>query len=162
MPCRATAATIACEWGRQTSSRTRQGPGNPRRISQLIRILPLPRARERVRVRACPRACICACACVHVRACACMRVRASERRQALSSSAVNFSFFTSGVRWLCQRSRHCLPIRPGSASEMRDQEPGPCCVTCARHGQGSARQEVEARGKRRETDRRVAKVCRAC
>lgn len=29
-----------------------------------------------------------------------------------SSSAVQEDFFTSGLRWLCQRSRHCLPNRP--------------------------------------------------
>ncbi|KAG7263757.1 hypothetical protein CRUP_027994, partial [Coryphaenoides rupestris] len=29
-----------------------------------------------------------------------------------SSSSVHDVFFTSGFRWLCQRSRHCLPMRP--------------------------------------------------
>ena len=29
-----------------------------------------------------------------------------------SSSSVQQDFFTSGLRWLCQRSRHCLPSRP--------------------------------------------------
>lgn len=30
----------------------------------------------------------------------------------LSSSSVQHDFFTSGLRWLCQRSRHCFPSRP--------------------------------------------------
>lgn len=29
-----------------------------------------------------------------------------------SSSSVQQDFFTSGLRWLCQRSRHCFPSRP--------------------------------------------------
>lgn len=29
-----------------------------------------------------------------------------------SSSSVHEDFFTSGFRWLCQRSRHCFPKRP--------------------------------------------------
>lgn len=30
----------------------------------------------------------------------------------LSSSSVHEVFLISGLRWLCQRSRHCLPMRP--------------------------------------------------
>ncbi|OMJ86958.1 hypothetical protein SteCoe_11431 [Stentor coeruleus] len=29
-----------------------------------------------------------------------------------SSSSVQVSFFISGFRWLCQRSRHCFPVLP--------------------------------------------------
>mmetsp|Transcript_68447 Transcript_68447/g.152788 ORF Transcript_68447/g.152788 Transcript_68447/m.152788 type:complete len:239 (-) Transcript_68447:105-821(-) len=34
------------------------------------------------------------------------------RTIAASSCAVHSALFTSGDRWLCQRSRHCLPERP--------------------------------------------------
>ena len=36
-----------------------------------------------------------------------------------SSSFVQASLLMSGLRWLCQRSRHCFPLRPGSTSAMR-------------------------------------------
>ena len=39
------------------------------------------------------------------------------------------SFLTAGLRWLCQRSRHCLPIRLGRSAAMRLQLDGPCCST---------------------------------
>ena len=39
------------------------------------------------------------------------------------------SFFTAGLRWLCHRSRHCLPIREGRSAAMRLQLEGPCFST---------------------------------
>lgn len=36
-----------------------------------------------------------------------------------SSSSVQQDFFTSGLRWLCQRSRHCFPSRPFRCLAMR-------------------------------------------
>ena len=48
---------------------------------------------------------------------------------ARTSSSLNDSFFTLGERWLCQRSRHCLPIRLGSSAAMRDQLEAPYCST---------------------------------
>mmetsp|Transcript_11694 Transcript_11694/g.17968 ORF Transcript_11694/g.17968 Transcript_11694/m.17968 type:complete len:361 (-) Transcript_11694:33-1115(-) len=38
----------------------------------------------------------------------------------LSSSAVQSPFLMLGSRWLCHRSRHCLPIRPGNRAAMED------------------------------------------
>ena len=38
----------------------------------------------------------------------------------LSSSSLQASLQISGLRWLCQRSRHCLPIRPGSWLAISD------------------------------------------
>ena len=32
----------------------------------------------------------------------------------MSSIIVHFDFLIWGARWLCQRSRHCLPVRPGT------------------------------------------------
>ena len=37
---------------------------------------------------------------------------------ARSSSADHLFLLTSGLRWLCQRSRHCLPERPAICSPM--------------------------------------------
>ena len=39
---------------------------------------------------------------------------------ARSSSAVHFAFVTCGLRWLCHRSRHCLPVRAPICSPMSD------------------------------------------
>ena len=36
------------------------------------------------------------------------------------------SFLTAGLRWLCHRSRHCLPMRLGRSAAMRLQFEGPC------------------------------------
>mmetsp|Transcript_6373 Transcript_6373/g.21123 ORF Transcript_6373/g.21123 Transcript_6373/m.21123 type:complete len:218 (+) Transcript_6373:910-1563(+) len=54
---------------------------------------------------------------------------ATACRISRSSSSVKFSFFTSGERWLCQRSRHCLPTRPGRCCAIWDQEEGPYWAT---------------------------------
>lgn len=43
----------------------------------------------------------------------------------ISSSSVQRSFFMLGLRWLCHRSRHCLPIRPCRFWAMSDQFLGP-------------------------------------
>ena len=40
---------------------------------------------------------------------------------ARSSSCVHLCLRTSGERWLCQRSRHCLPERPSILSPIIDQ-----------------------------------------
>merc|ERR1719506_1107928 len=40
---------------------------------------------------------------------------------ARSSSTDHLFLFTSGVRWLYQRSRHCLPVRPDIAAPTTDQ-----------------------------------------
>ena len=42
----------------------------------------------------------------------CARCRVS------SSSSVHGSFLIDGSSWLCQRSRHCLPLRPGRCLPM--------------------------------------------
>ena len=59
-----------------------------------------------------------------------------------SSSWVQEDFFTSGLRWLCQRSRHCLPMRPCRCLAMMDQRLGPylctSSMTCA-HKRGGDR-----------------------
>mmetsp|Transcript_31721 Transcript_31721/g.94279 ORF Transcript_31721/g.94279 Transcript_31721/m.94279 type:complete len:200 (+) Transcript_31721:537-1136(+) len=52
---------------------------------------------------------------------------ATACRISRSSSSVKFSFFTSGERWLCQRSRHCLPLRSGISSAICAH----CCVPFA-------------------------------
>jgi len=47
----------------------------------------------------------------------------------LSSSSVHFSFTISGLRWLCHRSRHCLPILPGRCLATKLQFFGPLLFT---------------------------------
>lgn len=42
-----------------------------------------------------------------------------------SSSAVKGVCFSVGSRWLTQRSRHCLPMRPGNCFAMAAHEGGP-------------------------------------
>ena len=48
-----------------------------------------------------------------------------------SSSGLHFSFLILGSRWLNQRSRHCLPIRPRRWLAITDQRtpPTPCFMT---------------------------------
>ena len=41
------------------------------------------------------------------------------------SGGARTSFLTAGERWLCQRSRHCLPIRLGRSAAIRLQLEGP-------------------------------------
>ena len=38
-------------------------------------------------------------------------------------------FEISGLRWLCQRSRHCFPIRPGKWPAIIDHFLAPCLCT---------------------------------
>ena len=47
----------------------------------------------------------------------------------MSSSMVHFLLLMFGSRWLCHRSLHYLPIRPGSALDIFVQFRGPCSVT---------------------------------
>lgn len=42
-----------------------------------------------------------------------------------SSTLVHGSLRISGFKWLCHLSRHCLPLRPGMVSAMRDHPRGP-------------------------------------
>ena len=43
-----------------------------------------------------------------------------------SSSADHSFLLMIGSRWLCQRSRHCLPDRDGTPSAITDQFRVPC------------------------------------
>lgn len=47
----------------------------------------------------------------------------------LSSSSVHFSFTISGLRWLCHRYLHCLPILPGRCLATKLQFFGPLLLT---------------------------------
>mmetsp|Transcript_15571 Transcript_15571/g.49461 ORF Transcript_15571/g.49461 Transcript_15571/m.49461 type:complete len:313 (+) Transcript_15571:205-1143(+) len=49
-----------------------------------------------------------------------------------SSSAVQWSFLMAGSSWLCQRSRHCLPVLPVRLAAMSDQHLVPCVSTSCR------------------------------
>mmetsp|Transcript_21215 Transcript_21215/g.54330 ORF Transcript_21215/g.54330 Transcript_21215/m.54330 type:complete len:259 (-) Transcript_21215:176-952(-) len=57
---------------------------------------------------------------------------ATASMMARSSSGLKLSVFTSGHRWLCQRSRHCLPTRLGMPIAIRDQLAGPHWATSSR------------------------------
>ena len=46
-----------------------------------------------------------------------------------SSSGDHSLLLISGLRWLCHRSRHCLPMRPGSCAAINDQRLAPCLPT---------------------------------
>ena len=46
-----------------------------------------------------------------------------------SSSNVHASLHISGFKWLCHRSRHCFPMRPGRWEAMRDHFLAPYCLT---------------------------------
>ena len=50
-------------------------------------------------------------------------------RMIWSSSSLQGSLRMSGSRWLCQRSRHCLPMRPGSLAAITDHFLGPNSLT---------------------------------
>ena len=57
---------------------------------------------------------------------------ATPCRMARSSSSLHSVFFTSGHRWLFQRSRHCLPTRPvESCVAIIDQRHAPYLCTAA-------------------------------
>ncbi len=76
------------------------------------------------------------------RACASTMIR--------SSSAVHCSLRTAGLSWLCQRSRHCLPIRPVRWDEMKDQLCGPCLS-----GKTSGGRRAAETAKRRKRERSI-------
>ena len=46
-----------------------------------------------------------------------------------SSSCVHGSFLMPGCKWLCHRSRHCLPIRPFKCPAINDHRFGPYLLT---------------------------------
>ena len=48
-----------------------------------------------------------------------------------SSVSVHARLFRSGLRWLCHRSRHCLPTRPGKNLPMKLHLVRPCFLTRA-------------------------------
>mmetsp|Transcript_8757 Transcript_8757/g.27184 ORF Transcript_8757/g.27184 Transcript_8757/m.27184 type:complete len:439 (-) Transcript_8757:648-1964(-) len=56
-------------------------------------------------------------------------IRAWPATRVRSSSASHSSRRISGLRWLCQRSRHCLPTRPRSDAAITDQHFCPCFAT---------------------------------
>jgi hypothetical protein len=69
--------------------------------------------------------------------CGAVRSRAQCSRRielALSSSAVHESFLMSGLRWLCHRSRHCLPLRPGRCRAICAHFFVPCLPARSRLG----------------------------
>ena len=49
-----------------------------------------------------------------------------------SSSSCHASLDISGFKWLCQRSRHCLPIRPGKLEAIRDHFLAPYFLTSSK------------------------------
>ena len=59
--------------------------------------------------------------------------RLPHRAWALTSAASSLCdhavFLMSGLSWLCQRSRHCLPTRPGKRAARADQWPSPWMAT---------------------------------
>jgi len=59
-------------------------------------------------------------------------VRGATSSSMRSSSTVHASLRMSWSRWLCQRSRHCLPVRPGSCCATRVQLREPCMPTRCR------------------------------
>ncbi len=52
-----------------------------------------------------------------------------RRTMFISSSSVHFFLLMFGSKWLCQRSRHCLPMRPGRLFDTLVQLRGPFSVT---------------------------------
>src|SRR5262249_5834695 len=49
-----------------------------------------------------------------------------------SSSPVQLALLIDGLRWLCQRSRHCLPMRPTRCDAISAHLFGPySCTSCA-------------------------------
>ena len=55
-----------------------------------------------------------------------------------SSSLDQFIFLMRGFKWLCQRSLHCLPIRPAKCSAIVVHLYGPCCSTSCSTRQSSS------------------------
>ena len=50
-------------------------------------------------------------------------------RIARSSSNFHASLQMSGFKWLCHRSRHCFPMRPGRLEAIKDHFLAPYCLT---------------------------------
>ena len=67
-----------------------------------------------------------------------LRRRSGQRSAAAAviglrtSSMLHGPFLMLGSRWLCQRSRHCLPMRPGRCLAIADHFCGPRSVTSVR------------------------------
>ena len=55
--------------------------------------------------------------------------RACALTSAASSRCDHAVSFMSGLSWLCQRSRHCFPTRPGKRAASADQWPSPWMAT---------------------------------
>ena len=60
------------------------------------------------------------------------------RNKIHSSSLDQFIFLIRGFKWLCQRSLHCLPIRPAKCSAIVVHLYGPCCSTSCSTRQSSS------------------------
>ena len=59
------------------------------------------------------------------------RLRCASKR-IRSSSGVQTSFLIAGSSWLCQRSRHCFPVRPWSCAAISDHRFVPWLSTSPR------------------------------
>ena len=57
--------------------------------------------------------------------------RRCDARSASSSAALQSVLVMFGSSWLCQRSRHCLPVRVGSCAAITDHARVPCSPTSA-------------------------------
>ena len=55
--------------------------------------------------------------------------RRCDARSASSSAALQSVLVMFGSSWLCQRSRHCLPVRVGSCAAITDHARVPCSPT---------------------------------
>ena len=86
---------------------------------------------------------------------------AGERARARIESALLLlghapRLMSGRTRWLCQRSRHCLPVRPESLREIADQLCVPCSSTSlgargrSTSGEGMAGKERARTGTERE------------
>jgi hypothetical protein len=54
------------------------------------------------------------------------------RNRIHSSCGIHSTFRMLGLRWLCHRSRHCLPSRPSTNFAMKDHRCGPYFSTSLR------------------------------
>mmetsp|Transcript_25830 Transcript_25830/g.61664 ORF Transcript_25830/g.61664 Transcript_25830/m.61664 type:complete len:201 (-) Transcript_25830:8-610(-) len=57
--------------------------------------------------------------------------RVCEAMSSSSSAALQSVLVMFGSSWLCQRSRHCLPVRVGSCAAITDHARVPCSLTSA-------------------------------
>lgn len=65
-------------------------------------------------------------------------MRLCIKKRIHSSSRVQLSFLILGLRWLCQRSLHYLPMRPGKCSAIVVHLSGPFFSTSIRTFQSSS------------------------